>query len=325
MPLLRLSSYEPPNWFKNNHVQTIYAGLFRTVEPVNYQRERIETPDNDFLDIDWLPSGKKTYNAAILLHGLDSNTQVTYMQGMARALHKRNWDVAAVNLRGCSEEMNRLPRLNHAGDSADLNTVLSHVIKKMKYESITLIGFSLGGNIVLKYVGEKGKTLSPLVKSAVGISVPCDLKAAALHMEQGFNKLYTRRFIKKIRQKLKAKIPYADLTAKSVNSIRNFRDLDSRYTAPIHGFKDEEDYWYRCSSNRFLLQIAIPTLLLNAADDPFLTEACFPTEEATNHPKLLLEIPEYGGHVGFVAFNKENEYWHEKRVSEFADKYTAHR
>lgn len=324
MPLLKLSTYEPPNWFKNNHIQTIYPALFRTVDPVPYERERIDTPDKDFLDLDWFYAPKKTYNIAIIVHGLDSNTHETYMQAMAWAFHRKNWDVLTINLRGCSEEMNRLPRLNHAGDTADLNTVLGHVIKKMKYESISLVGFSLGGNIVLKYMGEKGKTISPLVKSAVGISVPCDLKSAALHMDTGLNKWYSRRFINKIKKKLKEKVPYTDLTQKDVNKITNFQQLDDTYTAPIHGYKDAEEYWYKCSSKRYLLQIDKPTLLINAADDPFLTKECFPTEEATNHNKFLLEIPEYGGHVGFIAFNKENEYWHEKRTVNFCDKHAQH-
>ncbi len=316
MPLLS-TDYKPPWPFRRGHVQTIYAGLLRTVGGVRYQRERIDTPDGDFLDLDWSRTGSD--QLAILSHGLEGSTQSRYVLGMVRALNRRGWDVVAWNLRGCSGEANRLPRSYHSGATEDLDAVLTWALKG--YRRATLIGFSLGGNLTLKYLGEKSCDLDNRIDAAAAFSVPCDLAAGSVHLSRPGNAVYMRRFMASLRQKVLDKAPaHADvLDTAGIRHLRSFHDFDGRYTAPLHGFVDAEDYWKRCSSKHFLKDIAIRTLLVNAEDDPFLPPACYPVEIARDHRHLFLCIPRYGGHLGFVAKNSAGEYWSELRVAAFLE------
>lgn len=317
MPLIENSTYQAPPLFNNGHVQTSYPTLFRKVKPVHYQRERIYTPDDDFIDLDWSRVGSK--NAVIISPGLEASSEASYIKGMTHAFNRRGWDGAVFNFRGCSGETNRLLRSYHSGASDDLHTVICHIIAHNPYEKLALIGFSLGGNLTLKYLGERGAHLFPVIQSAVTISVPCDLRSSALRLAESDNRLYMKRFLirlnKRVKEKIHLMIP--PMTYEGFKSIKTFQEFDGLYTAPAHGFLSAEDYWTRCSSRQFIPRIGVPTLLINALDDPFLGKECFPREEAEKNPLFFLEMPSAGGHVGFVTFNSQGEYWHETRAASF--------
>ncbi len=317
MPLILKSTYSPPFLFSNGHVQSIYPTLFRNIKGVHYVRERIETPDSDFIDLDWSCIGGN--RAVLISHGLEGHSRRSYVLGMIKAFNKRGWDAIAFNFRGCSGEPNRLLRSYHSGETGDLHTVICHIIKQKSYTGLSLIGFSIGGNMTLKYIGEKGSTLSPVIQSAAAISVPCDLKSSAWELSKRSNGLYMKRFLKMFHDKIRLKIQIMPDKINDIGykSIRTFKEFDDRYTAPIHGFSDAEEYWSKCSCKQFLSEIKIPALLISAQDDPFLPEECYPVTEAKDSRYLVLEIPKSGGHVGFMAFNSANEYWHETRVAAF--------
>jgi len=323
MPLIEKSTYKPPFLFGNGHVQSIVPTLFRKVRGVAYTRERINTPDNDFIDLDC--SGLNADRAVIIIHGLEGNASRAYMLGMARAFNRRGWDSVSINLRGCSGEPNRLIRSYHSGISDDLDTVVCHLVEKDKYASLALVGFSIGGNIILKYLGEKGPEGSPLIKAAAAVSVPCDLASSARKLADLSNMIYMKRFLKLFHEKIKAKMALMPekINDRNFKSIRTFQQFDDRYTAPIHGFADADDYWSACSSKQFLSAISIPTLMISAWNDPFLPEECYPREEAGRSDVLYLEIPDSGGHVGFIHFNSRGEYWHETRITSFVCEHSG--
>lgn len=321
MPFLE-SDYVPPPFFNNGHLQTVFPFVGRLIRGVRYRRERIATPDGDFLDLDWSRGDSKpAKRLAILSHGLEGTSSKPYMLGMVRALNRRGWDVLAWNLRGCSGEPNKLPRAYHSGATDDLEAVIVHVLKKYRYRSLALVGFSLGGNLTLKYLGEKGTGVDSRVQRAVAFSVPCHLKSTALHLEKLSNKLYLALFLASLASKIRAKKKILPERALPENlwKATNFREFDDLYTAPVNGFKNAEDYWKKSSSETFLSGIRVPTLLVNAEDDPFLPERCYPKEKARKNPNLFLEIPKSGGHVGFIAFNRAGEYWSETRTASFLE------
>lgn len=317
MPLLE-STYVPPPLFTNGHLQTIYAGRFRLVGGVQYVRERIDTPDDDFLDLDWVLRAEPTNRVAVLSHGLEGSTDRPYMRGMARALARRGWDVLAWNYRSCSGEPNRQPFFYHSGATYDLAHVVQHAFGR-GYEAMALVGYSLGGNLTLKYLGEQGADVDARIQAAVTYSVPCSLADGAAQLEHWSRWIYMQRFLHALHGKIRAKQPHYPevLDDADFRRIRSFRDFDDRYTAPLHGFRDAEDYWQQNSCRPFLPAIRVPTLIVNAADDPFLGTDCFPHDEARANPLLHLEIPEHGGHVGFVSFNDEEEFWSEQRAAAF--------
>ncbi len=316
MPVITPSSYPSPFLLPGGHLQTIIPA-FREVKGIHYRRERIETPDDDFLDLDWAIAGSR--RIAILSHGLEGNTQRRYILGMIRALHRRGWDALAWNYRGCSGEPNKKLRSYHSGETSDLHTVLSHVIARNQYSEIVLIGFSLGGNITLKYLGELGSQVHPLISKAVAFSVPCDLKSGALKLAQLSNVLYMKMFLRSLHEKVRAKVEIMpdQINDDGFGQIKTFYDFDNRYTAPIHGFKDADDYFAKCSSRQFIPAIRIPTLLVSARNDPFLAEPCYPFEEAKANPNFSLEAPESGGHTGFFTWSRDGEYWSETRAMRF--------
>lgn len=316
MPLISPSTYRAPQLLKNGHLQTILP-VFRRVSGVAFERERIPTPDDDFLDLDWARIGSN--RIAVLSHGLEGNTQRPYVLGMIRALHRCGWDALAWNYRGCSEEPNRKLRWYHSGETGDLHTVIRHVAAANRYHRISLIGFSLGGNVTMKYLGEQSTGIHPKICAAVALSVPCDLRSSALKMARPINKLYMIRFLRSLHDKVRAKIGMypGQITDEGFRGIKTFMDFDNRYTAPIHGFKDADDYFTRCSSRQFIPRIKIPTLLINAKNDPFLDNPCFPFEEARTSSYFYFEAPESGGHVGFILFGNKGEYWSECRALQF--------
>src|SRR5690606_482962 len=202
--------------------------------------------------------------------------------------------------------------------TGDLHQVVEYLAASGKYTDLHIVGFSLGGNVTLKYLGERGAGIHPLLRSAVAISVPCDLQASSLELEKRHNTVYMQRFIRELGYKVeaKAKMFPGMIRLDNYRQIRTFQQFDDRYTAPLHGFKDALTYWRSCSSRQYLAGIRIPALLINALDDPFLAKDCFPYEEAAQSEYFYLETPRYGGHVGFVTFG-EQCYWSEKRALAF--------
>lgn len=312
MPLVS-SNYRAPALLRGGHLQTIHPALFRRVPQTTTRRERLELPDGDFLDLDWASDGRE--RLAILSHGLEADSKAHYIQGMAGALHRRGWDVLAWNFRGCSGEPNRLLKLYHSGATEDLHHVVTHALATHPAHRIDLIGFSLGGNLTLKYLGERRP--DPRLHRAATFSVPCDLACSAARLSAPENRLYMARFLDSLRSKLVAKqrrFPN-ELDLSGISEIRNFQQFDDQFTAPLHGFRDADEYWARCSARSFLRDITIPTLLMNAANDPFLGPGCYPREEAASCETLYLETPDEGGHVGFSTGTAET--WAEIQAVEF--------
>ncbi|MBD3345527.1 MAG: alpha/beta fold hydrolase [Chitinivibrionales bacterium] len=317
MPIISTSTYRPPLLFSNGHIQTLYSTLCRKITDVAYVRERIETPDSDFIDLDWSETGGGNY--AVLVHGMEGHSRRKYMLGMAQAFNRRGWSTVSMNLRGCSGEPNRYPRSYHSGKTDDLDLAIQHVHATKPCERIVLIGFSIGGNIVLKYLGEQGKKIPSYIIGAAAISVPCDLESCARHMARRSNGLYMKRFLKFFHEKIREKMERmpGQIDDKGFKYITTFKQYDDRYTAPHNGFTNAEDYWRKASCKRYLKNISVPTLCLSAKNDPMLPDQCYPIIEARLSKYLFLEMPESGGHVGFVGFNPEREYWHETRVTDF--------
>ncbi len=314
MPLISHSTYIPPAFLKNGHAQTIFSALCRTVKDVTYQRERLFTDDDDFLDLDWRRVGST--RLAILSHGLESSSQRSYMLGMARALNQNGFDVLAWNFRGCSGEPNRQARAYHSGATDDLHRVVQHSLKR-GYTRIVLVGFSLGANLTLKYLGERGRDAIAHIAAAVCLSVPLNLAECSRAISR--QPIYNRRFLRQLTQKVIAKSIYVPqpIALERLRRIKTLWEFDDCYTAPLHGFKNAEDYYAKCSSENFLDEIAVPTLIINAMDDPFLTSACFPFERMKKLRMVWFETPHAGGHIGFVSFNRQGMYWSEQRAVEF--------
>jgi predicted alpha/beta-fold hydrolase len=317
-----MDDYKPPFILRNGHVQTLYPSLFRKVSGVNYQRHRIDTPDGDFLDLDWSRVGSR--RLAVISHGLEGNSDRHYVRGMVKALNGEHIDALAWNYRGCSGEPNRLLRMYHNGVIDDLDWVVAHAVQTGRYDAIYLLGFSLGGNLSLLYLGKQAHDLSDRIRGAVVFSVPCDLTDSARQLDRRSNVIYMHKFLTSLHTKIKAKqhrFPEA-LDDTNYHRIKTFGQFDERYTAPLHGFKSARDYWTQCSSKPWLERIKVPTLIVNAADDPFLAGGCYPVQACRRNPRLTLEIPPYGGHVGFVAFNGNGRYWSEERALRFLRHFT---
>lgn len=309
MPLIK-SKYNPSFIFRNYHVSTVYSALVRRVE-TEQERERLSLRDGDFLDLDWSFSKRAASKVLIVIHGLEGSASRPYVTGLAKYFKENGWDVAAVNLRGCSGEINRRFRSYHAGATDDLQEVVEHILSKKKYRTIAFNGFSLGANLMLKYLGEKREIPSE-VKAAVMVSVPCDLHGSLKQLEKTKNKIYAKRFLYKLRDHLllRAKNFPDRLTKEEIEACDSLLDIDNLYTSRAHDFEDALDYYEKNSSLQFLNNVKIPTLILNAKNDGFLSEDCYPVEAAVNNPQLFLEMPDYGGHVGFlqhkdVTYNEE--------------------
>jgi predicted alpha/beta-fold hydrolase len=312
--------YNPSALFRHHHFSTIFPSLFRMVKGVSYQRERIETPDDDFIDLDW--SSYDQERLVVICHGLEGSGDSAYVRGMAKTFNRNHWDAVAYNYRACSGEMNRHLKAYHAGATYDLHTVLEHIIDTKNYKEIVLVGFSLGGNLILKYFGEAPEKVPNIVKKAVAISAPVHLESCAKSISSPSNFIYNDRFIRKLRKKSKAKkqqIIHAGINYEILMKTKSLKEFDNQFTAPANGFKDAVDYWTQKSSRQFLENIQKPTLLLNALNDPFLAPPCFPYKEAKANPNFELMTPKYGGHVGFAQFNKNGEYWDEEVAVNFCN------
>ncbi|HWP96035.1 MAG TPA: alpha/beta fold hydrolase [Syntrophomonadaceae bacterium] len=319
MPVLH-SEFSPPFRYRNAHIQSVFPSLFRKISKVHYIRQRVNTSDNDFLDLDWSYAHTEGVDAslAVLCHGLEGCSERVYMLGMAQTFNRSGIDAVSYNFRGCSGEPNLHKKFYTAGSTDDLHDVLTSIITQGQYSAIYLVGFSLGANLVLKYAGEKGRNIHPDIKGVAAISAPCDLRSSAIELGKVTNRPYTKRFLKLLSEKIREKSTrYPDLRSINLNSIRTLKKFDDLVTAPLSGYENAEDYWYRASCIRVLQETAIPTLILNAADDPMLGPECYPYKEAQQNDNVFLEVPKWGGHVGFMYKPGDTEYWHERRTVEF--------
>lgn len=317
--MIKKATYKAPLLLRNGHLNTIFPTLFRRLPPLHYVRERLELPDDDFIDLDWSKVGSR--KTVLVLHGLEGSSDSLYIKGMIRAFNQANWDGVGMNFRGCSGEINRQLTSYHMGATADLKAIVTHLIEQHRYEELVIIGFSLGGNVVLKYMGEEGRNAPKAVRCAIAFSVPCDIPSTNVELAKWQNGIYLRRFMKSLNGKLEGKLEaYADQIVLPEDRLpRTFREYDDCYTGPIHGFKNAQHYWESCSSKNFVADIRVPTLLVNALDDSFLGEGCYPYHIAKNHSYFHLETPKDGGHVGFVAFNAQKRYWSEERALAFME------
>lgn len=320
------TSFRPAWWLNNGHLQTIYpAFLRRPSPPVAITRERLETPDHDFIDVDCCGEGRQPI--IILLHGLTGSSRSGYIKSLQRILLQQGFRSVALNFRGCSGESNNSARCYHSGETQDIDFLYRTLRRREPDTPLAAVGFSLGGNVLLKWLGEQGADLS--LFAAVAVSVPLVLGACASKLDTGFSKLYRASLLRELKAYIKLKLrhlhrignlPEAEKIEQlgDLSGIHSFWQYDDRVVAKLHGFKDVHDYYLRSSSRQFLKRIAVPTLLIQAIDDPFMTEAVLPTvDELSSH--VYLEVTGGGGHVGFIHGNIpfRPRYWLDQRIPEF--------
>lgn len=309
------SLYQVNWWLKSMHISTIWASQFRKSPDLNLVRNRIELEDGDFIDLDEYRHGHK--RLVLLLHGLEGNSKSRYMKNMASKFINNKWDAILMNHRSCSGEDNRLFSCYHSGKSDDLHRILKVINKSYDYDSIVIIGFSLGGNISLKYLGESwGKPDN--LKACVSISPPIDLEACGKALNSKENWLYARTFLLTMRKKLELKLQkFPDKDLGQLQRVKNLYDFDNEYTGPAHNFGDAQGYYDTCSSKPFIKNITLPTLILIAKNDSFMRASCYPDDIVEYLPNVYLETPDYGGHVGFVQ--KGEYYYQEERAFMFVE------
>lgn len=322
MPLIPQSSFPgSPFWQRGGHLQSMIPGLFRRVKGVDYQRERIETPDADFLDLDWLRKPDSSRRLVVISHGLEADSRSQYCLGTAKYFALHGWDALAWNCRSCSGEMNRNFRMYHHGDTEDIATVVNHALQTDRYDTIALVGFSMGGNITLKYVGTAGEALPKQVRAAVAFSAPCDIRAGADVLDRWDNWIYKQRFLSYLKQKIrnKAVLFPGRLDVSKLKQLRRWYDFDEHFSAPICGFASADEFHRQASAKNFVAGTRIPTLLVSALNDPILTPECFPMDIAREHPFFHLELTSGGGHCGFQIRGGGAFSWAEQRALEFVE------
>ena len=311
------ASYQPPWWYRGRHLQTIWGPLFRRLRRPPLRRERWPTPDGDFLDLDWLEGDSPL---VVILHGLEGSSGSHYARGLLLEAAALGWRAVVFHFRSCSGELNRGPRLYHAGETSDLDWVIGKLIEREPTTPLGLVGVSLGGNVALKWLGERGEGAPAQVRAAATISTPFDLTACALSLDRGLNRpLYTARFLRSMRAKVRAKRRLYDglVNVPAALRARTFAVYDRLATAPINGFADERDYWARASSGPYLARIRRPCLLINAANDPFVPAVTLPTAVVAGSPWLEAAFLPEGGHVGFLEGPWGRRSWAERRALAF--------
>jgi hypothetical protein len=326
------STFKPAWWLNNAHLQTLYPALMRTTPPPpGLRRERLITPDNDFIDIDWCGEGDQPL--IILLHGLTGSSRSGYIKGLQRTLLTQGFRSVALNFRGCSGEYNHSARCYHSGETEDIHFLYQTIRLREPDTLLAAVGFSLGGNVLLKWLGEQGNKLS--LFAAIAVSVPLVLSACATKLDHGFSKIYRENLLRDLKHHIRAKQGHLEKLGKrqeagkieqlgDLSRIKSFWQYDDRVVARLHGFKNVQDYYLRSSSRQFLKSITIPTLLIQALDDPFMTEEVLP-DVAELSSTIYLEITQGGGHVGFVAGETpfKPDYWLEQRIPEFLKQHLS--
>ena len=318
------SPFRSPFWLVGAHAQTIAPSLFAPRARMHYRRERWDTPDGDFIDVD-LPAGQTADDGSrptvIVFHGLEGNADARYVRNLLAGALARGWRGIAPHFRGCSGTLNDLPRFYHSGDSDEIDWVVRRVVAERSSKGdapLYVVGVSLGGNMLLKWLGEQGMRARALVTATAAISAPIDLSAGGHHLSVGFNRFYGWMFLRTLKAKSLAKLErHAGLyDAARLKSARDLHAFDDIVTAPLHGFVDAEDYWRRSSSKPWLRRIAVRTLILNARNDPFLPRGALPRREEVSSA-VTLDFPEGGGHVGFVHAGRGGSDWMPRRVLRF--------
>lgn len=312
--------FTPAWWCRGPHAQTLWARLARRPPHVALRRERLELPDGDFIDLDWTEKGGGPI--VIVLHGLEGSSDSPYARGLLRAIECRGWRGVVMHFRGCSGEPNRLARSYHSGDTGDLAFLVTTLRRREPHAPLATVGFSLGGNVLLKWLGKAGG-VTPL-HAAVAVSVPFVLHGAAARLQQGFSRLYQWRLLRSLRHSVDAKRRHVELPLKirDLSALKNFRDFDEYITAPLHGFDGADHYYTVSSSRQHLGGITVPTLLLHARDDPFMTESAIPRPDELSE-SVTLELSPHGGHVGFVAgfWPWRPRYWLDERIPAYLARY----
>jgi len=312
-----MNAYRPPFWLPEGHAQTIVAAL-RPPPRVALVRERWDAPDGDFIDVDWA-GPRHAKHTLVLFHGLEGSSDSHYARDFAAHAIARDWRIALPHFRGCSGEPNRLPRAYHSGDSGEVDWILRRVAASSPAPHA--VGVSLGGNALLKWLGERSAEAARIVRRAAAVSAPLDLSAAGRALDRGFNReVYTRMFLATLKKKALDKLDrFPGLyDAERVRGARSFHEFDSLVTAPLHGFRDAEDYWRKSSSAPWLQSVCVPTLVLNAGNDPFLPEAALDAATREVSSEVLLERPSEGGHVGFLEAPFPGRHgWLSRRVFDF--------
>jgi hypothetical protein len=314
--------YRRASWLPGPHLGTVYASVARPLPRPSFRRERWELPDGDFLDVDRLPGAHPRSPVLVISHGLEGSSAAAYVRGIAAAAARRGFAVAAWNFRGCSGEPNRLLRQYHSGDTGDLEAVVRRVSGEDPARPIGIVGFSLGGNQLVKWLGESGTAVPEAVRAAVAVSVPFDLEACAVALDgPGFWPwVYRERFLLRLRRKAlqKARQHAGAIDAAAVARSRTFSAYDGLVTAPIHGFSSARDYWRRCSSAQFIGGVRRDLLLLSADDDPLVPAGSIPVSAARENPGVTLEVTPGGGHVAFVSGSPlRPAFWAEERAIDF--------
>lgn len=292
--------YHAPRWLRGGHLQTIYPALCLRGPVPRYRRVRWDTPDGDFVDLDFLAAASAGAPRVVLFHGLEGNSSSHYAAALMRALERERWNGVVVHFRGCSGEINRLPRAYHCGDAPEIGWIVARLAEAGG--PLYAAGVSLGGNALLKWLGETGVAAGAGLRAAAAVSAPLDLMAAGAALGRGPNLIYTRAFLATLRRKSLAKLERHPglFDRERMLHARTLRQFDDVVTAPLHGFRDTDDYWTRASSKPALAGVRLPTLVLNAKNDPFLPARCLPRPQEVA-PMVLLEQPQEGGHAGFPS------------------------
>lgn len=314
---LKTSTYPgPPFYLFNPHLETIIPSIFRKVDGIIYEREKIDTPDGDFLNLDWSKVGSD--KLLIISHGLEGDSHRHYVMGLVKLFNASDVDVLVWNNRSCGGEINLAPILYHHGASYDLECTINHVLKSANYTEIYLSGISMGGAQTLKYLGEKGDSLPAEIKRAAVYSTPCNLPSSAATLKLKTNSFYKKRFLGKLKNKIRSKaVQFPDIiNLDLLERVKDFDMFDTHFTAKMHGFKDAKDFYRSVSADNWMSFIAIPTLIINALNDPLLGPECYPFKLAERKEELVLQTPKKGGHTGFMLTGSEYT-WTEYQLREF--------
>lgn len=325
---MKNKSFKPARGLKNAHLQTLFPALFRRQPQPEVTIETFEFDDGDFVECYWhhKPVAGSDTSIVTLFHGLQGSFRSPYIQGIMHALHGAGFSSVLMHFRGCSEKENRLPRSYHSGDTGDAKAWFDHLKSHYPNASLYALGYSLGGNMLLKLLGEQGS--DSFLRAAVSISAPMQLDISAKRMERGFSKLYQYYLLRDLKASLKRKYKDHDMQSligidqKEIGKIKNFHTFDGAYTAPIHGFDSADDYYQKSSAKQFLKTIQTPTLIIQALDDPFMTDEILP-EEAELSSSITIEVYPHGGHVGFVGGSLlKPSYWLEDRVVSYLEGFS---
>ena len=309
--------FEAPLWARNPHTQTLLGASIDRIGREVLTRERVTLPDGDFLDLDWLRSPPTKGPILLILHGLEGSSRSPYIARLLRMCRDAQWNAVVMHFRGCSGEPNRLARGYHGGETMDLQMVID-LLARRHGQGLCAVGYSLGGSVLLKWLGERRGDAG--LRAAAAVSVPFDLARAAARLDSGFSRLYQWVLLRWLRQSVAHKAHHLGHDARSLKRLRTFRDFDDAITAPLHGFRDADDYYRRASCRPYLPRITVPTLLVQAADDPFLMPQSAPrTDELA--PAVRLELYPHGGHVGFISGGTPwaPRFWLEHRLKAFLE------